>query len=132
MNKKWLIVMIVCLLVVTIIGVGGKAYMDKKAEQKEAEKIEAERMSVEALKNTFADIKAVELKYTSYDKMVGGYFMTVSMMNASGQEAEFRYSYSKGDKKITSFKVVDKKVQSKGQTTKKIKVTYSNGKGGEV
>lgn len=37
-----------------IIGIGGKVYLDKKAERKEAEKIEAERMSVVALKNTSA------------------------------------------------------------------------------
>ncbi|MFB1050649.1 hypothetical protein [Paraliobacillus sp. JSM ZJ581] len=107
--------------------------MDKKAEHKEEEKIEAERMSVEALKNTFENIKAVEFKNTTYEELVGGYFMTINLINMNGKKAEFRYSYSKGDKNIMSFKVVDKNsVQSKGKTTKNVKVTYSNGKGGEV
>ena len=45
--------------------------MDKRAEQKEAEKIEAERMSVEALKNTFENIKSVEFEKSGYNEMTG-------------------------------------------------------------
>lgn len=62
MKKIWVVVIISFLLVIAIIGTGGKMFIDKRAEQKEAEKIEAERMSVEALKNTFKDIKSVEIE----------------------------------------------------------------------
>src|SRR5699024_4165700 len=57
------------LLIVAVIGVGSKIYIDKRAEQKEAEKIEAERMSVEALKNTFEDIKSVKIEKDGYNEM---------------------------------------------------------------
>lgn len=126
MKKKWIYVITGFLLVTTIIGVGGKMYMDKKEEEKQAEKIEAERMSVKALKNTFEDIKKVEFKYTSYEEMAGIYFMTIDMINTNNQEVRFTYSYSKGDEKITSFDVVDKNVQFKGKTTDKVKVIFSN------
>lgn len=46
--------MIALFVVIAIIGLGGKVYVDKKEE---TEKVEAERMSVKTLKNTFTDIK---------------------------------------------------------------------------
>src|SRR5699024_2804032 len=68
MNKKWMIVIISLIFIVALIGVGGKMFIDKRAEQKEAEKIEAERMSVEALKNTFKNIQEVKFKHTTYEE----------------------------------------------------------------
>src|SRR5699024_417682 len=126
MNKKWMIVIISLIFIVALIGVGGKMFIDKRAEQKEAEKIEAERMSVEALKNTFKNIQEVKFKHTTYEEMAGVYFMTIKMINKNNQQVEFSYSYSNGDEKITSFDVVDKNVQSKGKTRDKVKVTFSN------
>src|SRR5699024_11560860 len=60
MNKKWMVVIISFLLLVVLIGVGGKMYMDKRAKQKEDEKIEIERKSVEALKERYANIRSEE------------------------------------------------------------------------
>ena len=122
MKKKWMIVIISLIFIVALIGVGGKMYIDKRAEQKEAEKIEAERMSVEALKNTFKNIQGVKFKHTTYEEMAGIYFMTIKMINKNNQQVEFSYSYSNGDEKITSFDVVDKNVQSKGKTEKMFNV----------
>src|SRR5699024_1583330 len=93
MNKKWLVFIISFLRVTDIIGAGGKIYMDKRAEQKEAEKIEAERMSVEALKNTFENIKSVEFINTDYHAMTGSYFMLVEVKNIEDDIAKFDYSY---------------------------------------
>lgn len=100
MNKKWMIV-IGLLFVVAIVGIGGKIYMDKRADQKEAEKIEAERMSVEALKNTFKDIKLVEFEKSGYDTMTGAYGMFVKMTNKEGQTVSFTYNYEKNKPKET-------------------------------
>src|SRR5699024_64893 len=115
MNKKWLTFIISFLLVAAIIGAGGKMYMDKRAEQKEegkmeedkkaekkeAEKIEAERMSVEALKNTFEDIKSVEFEKSGYDAMTGAYGMFVKMTNKEGKTVSFTYNYEKNKPKET-------------------------------
>ena len=107
--------------------------MDKRAAQKEADLIEAERMSVIALKNTFQDIKSVEFLYTSYEPIPDVYFTTVRMSNNEGKTAEFGYSFFKSRDKITSFEVVDKNgVQTKGETTEKVQITYSNGEKEEI
>src|SRR5699024_1177770 len=98
---KWLAFIISFLLVAAIIGAGGKMYMDKRAEQKEAEKIEAERMSVEALKNTFEDIKSVEFEKSGYDAMTGAYGMFVKMTNKEGKTVSFTYNYEKNKPKET-------------------------------
>src|SRR5699024_1152637 len=102
MKKILIFVIIGFLLIVAVIGVGGKIYMDKRAEQKEAEKIEAERMSVEALKNTFKDIKSVEFEKSGYDAMTGAYGMFVKMTNKEGKTVSFTYNYEKNKHKETS------------------------------
>ena len=102
--------------------------MDKRAAQKEADLIEAERMSVIALKNTFQDIKSVEFLYSYYEPVPDGYTFLVQMTNQQGKTIEFDYSFFKKDKKIMSYLVVDKYgVQIKGETTRKVQITYSNG-----
>jgi len=129
MNKKWMGVISVLLLAV-VIAVGGKVYMD---EQKEAKKIEAERMSVEALKNTFADIKSVEFKKSAYNRMTGSYRMFVQMTNQSGKSVEFSFSYSKKTPEQTGgYMLENEELQVEGVTTNKVQVTYSNEKDGEV
>lgn len=134
MKKKWMIVIIGLLLIIAVIGVGGKTYMDKRAEQKEAEKIEVERMSVKALKNTFADIKSVEFEKSDYNTMTGDYMMVVIMTNSNGDDVRFNYLYTTNrPKEIGSWKVVDKEnVQKKGITDHKVDVVYSNQNEGEV
>src|SRR5699024_4369103 len=127
MNKKWMIVIISFLLLVVLIGVGGKVYMDKRAEQKEAEKIEAERMSVEALKNTFEDIKSVEFEKSAYNVMTGSYGMSDKMMEQEKKTVSFSYNYSKNTpNEISSYLLEDEEVQSEGTTTNKVQVIFSN------
>src|SRR5699024_8016400 len=101
MNKKWMIVIISLIFIVALIGVGGKMFIDKRAEQKEAEKIEAERMSVESLTNTIKNIQEVNIKHNTYEEMAGVYFRTIKMINKYNQQVEFRYSSSNGDEQIT-------------------------------
>ena len=131
MKKKWVLLVIGLLLVV---GIGGKVYMDKKEERKEAEKIETERMSVEALKNTFADIKSVEFEAIEYTVMTGYYDMFVKMTNINGEFVRFSYSFTTNHpNEIDSWRVVDKeKVQKKGQTKNKVKVIYTDGSEEEI
>ena len=132
MRKILLFVIIGLLLIVTAIGVGGKIYIDKRAEQKEAEKIEAEKMSVEALKNTFGDIKSVEFEKSGYTEMTGSYRIFVQMTNQSDESVKFSYSYWMQSNEIGSYGVENRKIQVKGVTKNKIHVMYSNRKEKEI
>src|SRR5699024_6960025 len=129
MNKKWMVVIISVLLLAVVIGVGGKVYMDKRAEQKEAEKIEAERMSVEALKNTFENIESVEFKKRGYDRKTGIYRMTVKITSEKEKLLEFYYEFSiNHPNKISAWEVIyERNVQIEGKTKQKFKVTYTDG-----
>jgi|SRR5699024_3584438 len=129
MNKKWVLLVIGLLLVA---GIGGKVYMDKREERKEAEKIEAERMSVEALKNTFADIKSIEIEKSGYDEMTGAYAMFVIMTNQKNESVNFSYTFWKERDKLGSIGIEDEEVQVDGVTTNKVQVIYSNEEEGEV
>src|SRR5699024_10208931 len=106
---------------------GGKVYMDKKEERKEAEKIEAERMSVEALKNTFADIKSVEFEKSRYNVMTGYYGMNVKMTNIKGECVSFGFMFAPNHPdEIDGWGVKDKEnVQKEGKTQGQ--VIYTNG-----
>ncbi len=55
MNKQMLIGITIIISLVIII-IGGKVYMDKREARKAQELLMAEKESVQALKNTFADI----------------------------------------------------------------------------
>ncbi|MBO1915074.1 hypothetical protein J4G37_60885, partial [Microvirga sp. 3-52] len=88
MNKKLLIIF--GLLIV--IGIGGKVVMDNQKDAKvqsnvqpTAEKIETEKLAVEALKNTFADIKSIEFEESVLNEMTGVYAMYVKMRNQSNE-----------------------------------------------
>src|SRR5699024_827274 len=131
MKKKWVLFVMGLLLVA---GIGGKVYMDKREAAKEAEKIEAERMSVEALKNTFADIKSVEFEKSSYNVMTGYYGMFVKMTNINGEFVRFDYGFATNHpNEIASWGVIDEeKVQKAGRTKSKVKVIYTDGSEEEV
>ena len=131
MNKKRVLIVIGLLL---IVGIVGKVYLDKKEAAKEAEKIEAERMSVEALKNTFADIKSVEFEKSSYNVMTGYYDMFVKMTNINGEFVRFDYGFSVNHpNEIASWGVIDEeKVQKEGRTKNKVEVIYTDGSEEEV
>ncbi len=124
MNKKGLILTIALFVVVAIIGVGWKVYVDKKEE---AEKMKTERMSVEALKSTFADIKAIEFEKSNYDAMTGTYSMFVKMTNKEGKSVRFTYNYEKNKPKETrGYILEDEEVQMEGETKDKVQVIFSN------
>lgn len=129
MRKKWIFVTIALLL---IIGIGEKKYMDKKEERKEAEIIEAERMSVVALKNTFKNIKSVEIEKSGFDKKTGAFDVFVKMTNQKNESVNFGYTFWIGEVELGAIIIVDEAVQVDGVTTNKVQVIYSNKKEGEV
>lgn len=134
MKKKWKFVLINLLIVIVMIGVGGKVYLDKREARKEAEKIEAERMSVIALKNTFEDIQSVRFERTEYNIMTGYYSMFVKMTNINGAGVRFSYSFATNHPdEISAWTVKDEEnVQKEGVTEGKVKVIYSNGAEEEI
>jgi len=133
MKKILMFVIIGFLLIVAVIGVGSKIYIDKRAEQKEAEKIEAERMSVEALKQTFKDIESVEFEESDYNTMTGDYMMIVIMTNIEGESVKFDYLFETNHpEEIAAWKVVDEEsVQKEGSTNHKVDIIFSDGSEGE-
>jgi len=134
MNKKWLYVLVGLLLLTIIISIGGKVYMDNRENQKEADMIEAERLSVQALKNTFADIQAVEFDKSSYNNITGYYSMNVKMTNREEESVQFSFMFTTNQPdEIDGWVVKDKKnVQKEGETTDEVKVIFSNGSKGEI
>ena len=134
MNKKWLYVLIGLLLLTIIISIGGKVYMDNRENQKEADMIEAERLSVQALKNTFADIQAVEFDKSSYNNITGYYSMNVKMTKREEESVQFSFMFTTNQPdEIDGWVVKDKKnVQKEGETTDEVKVIFSNGSKGEI
>ncbi len=50
------------ILLIVILGIGGKVYMDKREVQKQQDLLAVEKQSVKVLKNTFADIKEVKVE----------------------------------------------------------------------
>ena len=132
MKKKWMIVIISLIFIVALIGAGGKMFTDKKAEQKEAEKIEAERMSVEALKNTFANIKSVEIEKSGFDIKTGAFDVFVKMTNQKNESVNFSYTYWSNQDELGSIGIINDEVQIDGVTENRIRIIYSNKEEGEV
>jgi|SRR5690625_7097506 len=133
MKRKWLFVVISLLLIAGMIAIGGEIHMDNKKEKEEkVEKIDLERKSVIALKNRYADIKAVEVKESRFDKKTGAFDVTVKMTNQNNESVSFTYPFWIEQEKIGAILIVDKKVQVKGITTNKVQVIYSNNEEGEV
>ncbi|EOH95211.1 hypothetical protein UAY_03401 [Enterococcus moraviensis ATCC BAA-383] len=128
MNKR--IIILVGIIAIVLIGFGGKLYMDKKAEETAMEEqrdlLETERESAIVLKQTFANIKSVEFKKTSYNKMTGAYRMFVKLITSDNEAVEFTYSFWKERDEIGSYGIENRNAQVKGVTTKKIIVHYSN------
>jgi hypothetical protein len=65
-------------------------------------------MSVVALKNTFADIRSIEFKYTDFNAVTGSYGMEIEMGNLEGKSVEFDYSFSNALKKYLIIKLLMK------------------------
>jgi hypothetical protein len=135
-NKIWLFVVIGLLL---MIGIGGKVFIDnqkdketQRNQQNAAEKIETEKMSVEALKNTFADLKSVEFEKSVFNEITGVYAMFVKMTNQKNESVSFSFNYRKESRETDGYTVENEEVQVEGVTTNKVHVIYSNKDEGEV
>src|SRR5699024_1158003 len=132
MKKKWMIVIISLIFIVALIGVGGKMYIDKRAEQKEAEKIEAERMSVEALKNTFANIKSVEIEKSGVEKKTGVVDVYVKQTKQKNETLHNSYTYWSNQDQLRSVGIINDEEQIDGVTENRIRIKYTNKEEGEV
>lgn len=124
-RKKRLVVGILVVILLSV-GIGGKVYMEKRAEHKQQEQIKVERQSVKALKNTFADIKEVKIEQTIHNNMTGYYTMAAEMVNTQGSQVFFNYGFQTAHNKIKVYSIHDRVVQKVGITRSKIKVTYSD------
>ena len=127
MNKKGIRVGILLILGIILIGIGGKVFMDKRAEQKEQDLLAVEKQSVKALRSTFADIAEVEIERTWFNTMTGSYRIVVTLKNTTGSTAYFDYGFVKNSNEIDDYGVVDREVQKKGITKNVVRVTFSNG-----
>ncbi|MFC0234479.1 hypothetical protein ACFFIF_10785 [Vagococcus entomophilus] len=101
--------------------------MDKRAEHSKKESIEVERQSVNALKNTFENIKEVKVEKSVYDKITGSYGMFVTMKNNKNQSVYFTYTFWKKTGENDGIGIEDREIQKKGITQAKITVIFSNG-----
>ncbi|MFC0234481.1 hypothetical protein ACFFIF_10795 [Vagococcus entomophilus] len=129
-KKKWIWLILGVMIILGFIG--GKVYMDKREGQSKKELIEVERQSVKALKNTFENIKEVNIQKIGYNSMTGSYRMLVTMINIEGKSAIFSYGFVKDNSEIDTYVLSNIEVQKEGKTTDKIKVIYSNGEEGEI
>lgn len=127
MNNRKLLISLAIIIFLILIGVGGKVYMDKRAEKKEQELLAVEKQSVQVLKNTFENIKEVKIEQTGYNSMTGSYRMLVTMTNTEGKSVNFDYGFWKEQNELGDYGVEDRTIQKKGVTEDKIKVIYSNG-----
>ncbi|WP_165003484.1 MULTISPECIES: hypothetical protein [unclassified Enterococcus] len=114
------------ILLIAILGIGGKVYMDKREAQKQQDLLAVEKQSVKVLKNTFADIKEVKVERTEYNNITGFYHTVVILTNIEGKSVTFDYGFIKNDTELSGFAVVNEKIQKKGVTKDKIKAIYSN------
>ncbi|PQC32869.1 hypothetical protein [Enterococcus mundtii] len=126
-NKR-LVIGIAVLISLVMIGIGGKVYIDKREERKAQELLAVEKQSVQALKNTFADIVEVKIEDTAYNNMTGSYRMLVTMKNIKDQSVYFSYGFGKHSRKMGDYGIEDSSVQIEGVTKNKVKIIHSNGK----
>ncbi|MFC0234473.1 hypothetical protein ACFFIF_10755 [Vagococcus entomophilus] len=129
-KKKW--IWLIIGVIIILGGIGGKVYMDKRAEHSKKELIEVERQSVKALKNTFTDISEVRVERIGFNKMTGFYRLVIVMTNDKGNSVFFDYGFIKNDNELSDYSVIDRGVQEKGITKGSVKVTYSNGEEEEI
>lgn len=125
MNKKRTLILGIILIV--CLGLGGKIYMDNRAEQKQKELISVERMAVLALKKTFENIKSVTFKENQgRNNMSGSYRFILTVINNKEESCTFDIIYVKGEKNLENYGIENRDVQKKGNTLVPIQVIYSN------
>ena len=81
------------ILLIVILGIGGKVYMDKREAQKQQDLLAVEKQSVKVLKNTFADIKEVKVEEFKKNPVTGSYGALVTMTNNEGKSVYFDYFF---------------------------------------
>ncbi|MBC1476511.1 hypothetical protein [Listeria welshimeri] len=118
-----ILISVVAVIIVIVLTIGGKMYMDNKKEQK---KLDIEKQSVKVLKKTFADLARVKIERTGYNKMTGSYRMVITMTNKQGNSAHFSYGFVENEDELGSYGIVDENVQKQGTTTTKIRVIFSD------
>ncbi len=125
--KRQLLIGITAIISLIMIGIGGKVYMDKREERKVQELLTAEKQSVQAIKNTFADIGEVKFEKTGYNSVTVSYRKVVTMKNSKGQSVYFDFGFGNHSQEVDDYGIVDRHVQIEGITYTQVKVTYSNG-----
>ena len=115
------------ILLIVILGIGGKVYMDKREAQKQQDLLAVEKQSVKVLKNTFADIKEVKIEQFEKNDMTGIYEALITMTNTEGKVVYFDYSFTKESNEIDGYGVENEEVQKEGITVDEIIVIYTDG-----
>jgi hypothetical protein len=122
MKRKILLIVIL----IIIIGIGGKWYMDAKVKE---ENIEIEKLVGIAIKNTFKDIGSVKIvENKGKNNATGSYMLVISMENKEKKKVDFNVIYVKGEKRIENYGIRNREVQKEGTTNNKITLTYSDGR----
>ncbi|EGP5068316.1 hypothetical protein Q1H96_000036 [Enterococcus faecium] len=115
------------ILLIVILGIGGKVYMDKREVQRQKDLLAVEKQSVKVLKNTFADIKEVKIEQFEKNDMTGIYEALITMTNTEGKAVYFDYSFTKESNEIDGYGVENEEVQKEGITVDEIIVIYTDG-----
>ncbi|HAQ0460263.1 TPA: hypothetical protein IWO90_002679 [Enterococcus faecium] len=115
------------ILLIVILGIGGKVYMDKREAQKQQDLLAVEKQSVKVLKNTFVDIKEVKIEQFEKNDMTGIYEALITMTNTEGKAVYFDYSFTKESNEIDGYGVENEEVQKEGITVDEIIVIYTDG-----
>ncbi|EGP5214775.1 hypothetical protein [Enterococcus faecium] len=116
------------ILLIVILGIGGKVYMDKREAQKQQDLLAVEKQSIKVLKNTFADIKEVKIEKSARNEMTGAYRMFVTMINNHDESVSFTFGFWKERNELGDYGVENKSIQKEGITVNKIRVIFSNNK----
>ncbi len=107
------------ILLIVILGIGGKVYMDKREAQRQKDLLAVEKQSVKVLKNTFADIKEVKIEKSARNEMTGSYRIVILMTNKQDQSIYFSYSFwkeSRTTKTLSATRRTRTFLSSKNQT----------------
>ena len=116
------------ILLIVILGIGGKVYMDKREVQKQQDLLAVEKQSIKVLKNTCADIKEVKIEKSARNEMTGAYRMFVTMINNHDESVYFTFGFWKERNELGDYGVENKSIQKEGITVNKIRVIFSNNK----
>ncbi|PTO35006.1 hypothetical protein [Enterococcus mundtii] len=130
-NKR-LVIGIAVLISLVMIGIGGKVYIDKREERKAQELLAIEKQSVQALKNTFADIAEVKFEGSAKNDITGSYTLFITIKSKKGERDSFSFSFWKEINEIGSYIINNVNVQKEGITKEPIHIVFSNNMEGKL